>query len=77
MNDYHKLACLFAYSISCALLHGVLQQHYLASCRSSWLALFIADLGPYCGFVRRGLSLLQWSPLVASGLWIPRELLLS
>lgn len=75
MVEYAKVACLFAYSVSCALLHAVLQHHYVTTCRSSWLALFTSDLGPYCGLVRKGLSVLQWSPLVASGLWIPRDLL--
>lgn len=76
MNEYRKVACLLAYSASCALLHGLLQHHYISSCRSSWLSLFTADLGPYCGFVRKSLSVLQWSPLVAAGTWISPDLLL-
>lgn len=63
---------LFLYSLSCALLHGLLQQHYYGVCKSSWLALFSLDPGPYCVLVRKSLSVLQWSPLVASGLWVPR-----
>lgn len=62
-----RLVYLCAYTASCAVLHGLLQQHYLSACRSSWLALFLTDTGPYCALVRRGLSALQWSPLVATG----------
>lgn len=67
------VATLCAYTVTCAVLHGLLQQHYLTACRSSWLALFSVDPGPYCAFVRRGLHVLQWSPLLALGLWAPRE----
>ncbi len=66
-----RLAGLCAYSVSCALLHGLLQQHYFTACRGSWLALFSLDPGPYCALVRKGLVALQWSPLLASGLWVP------
>ncbi len=69
----HAAVSLCAYSVSCVLLHGLLQQHYFAQCRSSWLALFSLDPGPYCGLVRKGLLALQWSPLLA---WVPRDLLL-
>lgn len=61
---------LCAYSLSCALLHGLLQQHYFSQCRASWLALFSLDPGPYCALVRKGLLALQWSPVLASGFWL-------
>jgi hypothetical protein len=67
-----RLAALCAYTASCWVLHGLLQHHYIDTCRSSWLSLFALDSGPYCALVRRGLSALQWSPLVATGIWIPR-----
>lgn len=54
---------LLAYSASCAFLHGLLQHHYLTTCRATWLSLFSADAGPYCGLVRKGLWALQWSPV--------------
>ena len=72
---HRRAAALLAYSASCALLHGLLQQHYLGTCRSSWLALFAVDPGPYCAVVRRGLAALQWSPFVAFGALVPRHLL--
>lgn len=59
------VAALLAYSVSCALLHSLLQHHYLDTCRSSWLSLFSVDPGPYCGLIRKGLCVLQWSPVVA------------
>ena len=71
-----RVALLGAYSVSCVLLHGLLQQHYYAACKSSWLALFSLEPGPYCGLVRKSLQVLQWSPLLASGLWVPPGLLL-
>lgn len=71
LTDLHRLAGLCAYTASCAVLHGLLQQYYVGTCRASWLALFALDAGPYCALVRRSLTLLQWSPLLASGLWIP------
>ena len=58
------LAAWLAYSVVCSLLHGLLQQHYLHTCRSSWLSLLVADTGAYCAFVRKGLSALQWSPVL-------------
>lgn len=73
--DLRRLVSLCAYSASCVLLHGLLQQHYYSACRSSWLALFSVDPGPYCALVRKGLLALQWSPLLVSGFWVPQELL--
>lgn len=75
-KSLRKIAVLCGYSASCVLLHGLLQQHYFSACRASWLALFSLDPGPYCALVRKGLAALQWSPLLASGLWAPQELLL-
>lgn len=66
-----RAACLCAYAATCALLHGLLQQHYFSTCRASWLSLFSLDPGPYCEFVRRGLSTLQWSPLLLLGTAFP------
>lgn len=66
-----KAASFCAYAVGCSAFHGLLQQHYLATCRSSWLALFAVDPGPYCALVRKGLSVLQWTPLVASGFLLP------
>ena len=66
-NPVRRLAYLCAYTASCAVLHGLLQQHYISTCRSSWLSLFALDTGPYCALVRKGLSALQWSPLLVSG----------
>lgn len=60
-----RLAYLCAYTACCAALHGLLQQHYISTCRSSWLSLFAVDPGPYCALVRKGLSALQWSPVFA------------
>lgn len=71
--DPRRLTRLLAYSVSCALLHTLLQQHYFSTCKSSWLALFSVDPSPYCAVVRRGLSALQWSPLLAAGALIPRN----
>lgn len=68
----HRVAWLAAYSVSCALLHNLLQQHYFATCRSSWLSFLLTDPGPYCALVRRGLGALQWSPLLASGILVPQ-----
>jgi hypothetical protein len=67
-----RLACFCAYAASCAALHALLQQHYVTTCRSSWLSLFALDPGPYCALVRKSLTVIQWSPLVASGLWLPQ-----
>lgn len=53
-----------AYTAGCSLLHGLLQHHYLHTCRSSWLTILVADTGAYCAFVRRGLTALQWSPVL-------------
>lgn len=64
-----------AYATGCALLHGLLQHHYYGTCRGSWLALFSLDPGPYCEMLRRGLSTLQWSPMVAAGLVAHRQIL--
>ena len=47
------------------MLHGLLQHHYVHTCRSSWLTLLVADTGAYCAFVRKGLTALQWSPVLA------------
>lgn len=71
-----RLAYLGAYAASCFVLHSLLQQHYFSACRASWLALFSLDPGPYCALVRKGLSVLQWSPLLLSGIWVPRDFLL-
>jgi hypothetical protein len=78
--NLRRVAWLAAYSVSCALLHNLLQHHYFATCRASWLSFLLSDPGPYCTLVRRGLSALQWSPLVASGIWIqqvPQDLILA
>lgn len=67
-----RLAWLCAYSYSCSVLHGLLQQQYFARCGASWLSfLALEPQGPGCALIRRGLSLLRWSPLLASGLWLP------
>lgn len=58
------VAAWLAYGVGCSLLHGLLQHHYLHTCRSSWLTVFVADSGAYCAFVRRGLAALQWSPVL-------------
>lgn len=71
-----KAACLCAYATTCALLHGLLQQHYLLTCRATWLSLFSLDPGPYCALVRRGLTALQWSPIAVLGTAFPQLLLL-
>lgn len=71
-----RVLYLCAYSASCALLHGLLQQHYFSQCRSSWLALFSLEPGPYCTLVRKSLTALQWSPLLVTGFWAPHDLLL-
>lgn len=67
MRETARLAYLCAYACSCAILHGLLQQHYIATCRASWISLFLTDPGPYCTILRKGLTALQWSPLVVSG----------
>lgn len=72
-----RAVCLCAYTASCALLHGLLQQHYFSTCRASWLALFSLDPGPYCELVRRGLCTLQWSPLLLLGTVFPGNPLLN
>lgn len=69
-----RAVCLCTYATGCALLHGLLQQHYLTACRSTWLSLFAVDPGPYCSLVRRGLSALQWSPVLALGSAFPQLL---
>lgn len=61
---------LCAYAVGCAMMHGLLQQHYYSTCRGSWLALFGMDYGPYCALVRKGMHALQWSPLAVVGLWV-------
>ncbi len=66
-----RLAYFCAYAVSCASLHGLLQQYYVQTCRSSWLALFALDSGPYCALVRKSLTALQWTPLLVTGLWLP------
>ncbi len=76
LQPLRRVAYLCAYSVSCALFHGLLQQHYFAVCRASWLALFSLDPGPDCTLVRKGLLALQWSPVLASGFWLPQDLLL-
>lgn len=76
VQSLRRVLHLCAYSASCVLLHGLLQQHYFSHCRASWLALFSLDSGPYCALVRKGLVALQWSPLLVSGLWAPQDLLL-
>ena len=63
---------LCAYSVACASLHGLLQHHYLLTCRASWLSLFVLDASPYCALVRKGLHVLQWSPVLAAGLAFPK-----
>lgn len=75
MPELARAACLTAYAVSCALLHSLLQQHYIGACRSSWLALFTLDPSPYCAVVRKGLTVLQWTPLVATGFLVPRDFL--
>lgn len=74
-HPLRRVLHLCAYSATCVLLHGLLQQHYFSQCRASWLALFSLDPGPYCTLVRRGLLALQWSPLLVSGFWAPQDLL--
>lgn len=64
---FREAASLCAYAVGCAALHGLLQQHYVVTCRS-WLALFALDPGPYCALVRKGLHALQWSPVLAAAL---------
>lgn len=71
-----RAVCVCAYTASCVLLHGLLQQHYFSTCRSSWLALFSLDPGPYCELVRRGLTTLQWSPVLLLGSAFPGALAL-
>lgn len=66
VQHIRRLAYLCAYTASCAVLHGLLQQHYVSACRSTWLSLFALDPGPYCALVRRSLAALQWSPLVVA-----------
>lgn len=55
-----------AYACSCALLHGLLQQHYAATC-STWLSVLFVEASPYCALVRGGIRALQFAPLLAVG----------
>ena len=68
-----RITYFFAYATSCSLLHALLQQHYMATCRSSWLALFVLDTGPYCALLRKSMAVLQWSPLLVTGMWLPQH----
>lgn len=69
---FRQALSLCAYSVACASLHGLLQQHYVLTCRASWLAAFVLDASPYCALVRKGLHVLQWSPVLAAGLAFPK-----
>lgn len=62
------VAGVFAYSVSCALLHQLLQTHYFGYCRGTWFAALGLDPSPYCAFVRKTISALEVSPLIATGL---------
>jgi hypothetical protein len=61
-----RVAVLLAYALSCALLHGLLQQHYTAAC-GTWFSMFYAESSPYCAFLRGGLKALQVAPVLAFG----------
>lgn len=65
-----RAASVCAYATGCAIMHGLLQQHYYDACRGSWLALFGMEPGPYCALVRKSLHALQWSPLAIVGMWV-------
>lgn len=60
-------ATLLAYSFSCAILHSLLQQHYVATC-TSWLSVLSLESSPYCAFVKGGIRALQVAPVAAFGL---------
>ena len=60
--------CLLAYSTSCVLLQGLLTQHYVATCSASWFSIFVSTGSPWCSLVRKGLHILQWSPLAVTGM---------
>ena len=54
------------FSASCYIAHSLLSLHYADVCRGGWLASMLAvEASPYCAFVRKGLGVLQWSPLGA------------
>lgn len=61
------VSALVGYSVSCYLLHHLLQHHYLWSCKSSIFTLFLADGSTYCTFLENCLRALQWSPILAAG----------
>ena len=53
-----------AYSISCVLAHHLISLHYYNTCKASWFSFLGLDSSVYCGWVRRALQALQWTPLV-------------
>lgn len=58
------LAC---YTLTCIGAYNLLNLHYQDTCKRGWFSVFGLDSSPYCGFIRKALSVLQWSPLVAAG----------
>jgi hypothetical protein len=62
------------YAFSCALLHHLLQLHYINACQSSFFAVFFIESSPYCEIVKRSLLALQWSPLIVVGAIGPSSL---
>jgi hypothetical protein len=56
-----KYLCALTYTVTCVLLHNLLNAHYASSC-GVW---FFETA--YCGIVRRVLVVLQTSPLVLVG----------
>lgn len=55
---------LLGYSVSCFLLHHVLQHHYWWACRSTIFSIFLTNGSTYCTLIDNSLKALQWSPVV-------------
>ena len=66
MHVASRAVALVAYSVSCALLHSLLQRHYVIAC-TSWLSVLTLGTSPYCTFVKGSLRALEFAPLVAIG----------
>lgn len=63
-----RTATLLAYSVSCVVLHYLLQSHYFGYCRGTWFSALGLDSSAYCAFVRKAISALEVSPLLVTGL---------
>jgi hypothetical protein len=48
--------------LGCYAMHQLLAYQYHETCRS-WMTPFNIESSPFCAILKKGMSVLQWSPL--------------